>query len=71
MKLRRLKIPLLSSQVTNQEAVDMVEAVCGVEIKKNRPINPKLIMSACKQLVTLSTSRGSLDDTTVMIIQLN
>ncbi|KAL0540015.1 hypothetical protein IC582_024241 [Cucumis melo] len=61
----------LWDKVTNQEAVDMVEAVCGVEIKKNRPINPKLIMSACKQLVTLSTSRGSLDDTTVMIIQLN
>ncbi|XP_023547654.1 probable protein phosphatase 2C 2 [Cucurbita pepo subsp. pepo] len=60
----------LWDKITNQEAVDVVEAACGVEIMENKKPNP-LLMSACKQLAALSASRGSVDDTTVMIIKLN
>lgn len=50
-------------QVTNQEAVDVVRPLCiGID-------KPEL-SSACKKLVDLSISRGSMDDTSVMIIQL-
>jgi protein phosphatase 1L len=51
-------------QVTNQEAVDVVHPSC-VGVDKLDPL------SACKKLVDLSLSRGSVDDTSVMIIQLD
>ncbi|XP_076915256.1 putative protein phosphatase 2C 25 [Bidens hawaiensis] len=51
----------LWEKVSNQEAVDLA-----------RPLMHKLdAISACKKLVELSVSRGSLDDTSVMIIQLD
>ncbi|GKU92141.1 hypothetical protein SLEP1_g5908 [Rubroshorea leprosula] len=54
----------LWNKVSNQEAVDLVRSVCvGVE-KPNT-------FSACKKLAELSSWRGSLDDISVMIIQLN
>ncbi|XP_076957245.1 putative protein phosphatase 2C 25 [Bidens hawaiensis] len=50
----------LWEKVSNQEAVDLA-----------RPLMDKLdAISACKKLVELSISRGSLDDKSVMIIQL-
>ncbi|KAF8081539.1 hypothetical protein N665_0880s0016 [Sinapis alba] len=53
----------LWDKVTNQEAIDVVRPYCvGVE-------NPKTI-SACKKLVELSCKRGSLDDISLIIIQL-
>uniref|UniRef100_A0A7N0UGS7 protein-serine/threonine phosphatase n=1 Tax=Kalanchoe fedtschenkoi TaxID=63787 RepID=A0A7N0UGS7_KALFE len=53
----------LWDKVDNQEAVDTVyELIAGVD-------KPDLT-SSCKKLVELSTSRGSQDDTSVMIIQL-
>lgn len=53
----------LWDKVTNQEAVDIVRPLCvGVD-------KPELF-SACKKLVDLSIRRGSMDDTSVMIIQL-
>lgn len=53
----------LWDKVTNQEAVDVVRPLC---IGIDKPELP----SACKKLVDLSISRGSMDDTSVMIIQL-
>ncbi|CAE6040669.1 unnamed protein product [Arabidopsis arenosa] len=53
----------LWDKVTNQEAVDVVRPYCvGVE-------NPKTL-SACKKLAELSFKRGSLDDISLIIIQL-
>ncbi|XP_048634584.1 probable protein phosphatase 2C 30 [Brassica napus] len=53
----------LWDNVTNQEAVDVVRPYCiGVE-------NPKTL-TACKKLAELSSTRGSLDDISVIIIQL-
>ncbi|XP_050156878.1 probable protein phosphatase 2C 25 isoform X2 [Malus sylvestris] len=53
----------LWDKVTNQEAVDRVRPLCvGVD-------KPELF-SACKKLVDLSITRGSMDDTSVMIVQL-
>ncbi|XP_068330763.1 probable protein phosphatase 2C 25 [Pyrus communis] len=53
----------LWDKVTNQEAVDIVRPLCvGVD-------KPELF-SACKKLVDLSITRGSMDDTSVMIVQL-
>ncbi|CAH8313117.1 unnamed protein product [Eruca vesicaria subsp. sativa] len=53
----------LWDKVTNQEAVDVVRPYCvGVE-------NPNTL-SACKKLVELSCKRGSLDDISLIIIQL-
>lgn len=54
----------LWDKVTNQEAVDAVHPSC-VGVGKLDPL------SACKKLVELSLSRGSVDDTSVMIIQLD
>lgn len=50
-------------QVTNQEAVDVVHPLCG-GVDKPEPF------LACKRLVELSLRRGSIDDISVMIIQL-
>ncbi|KAJ9543394.1 hypothetical protein OSB04_023101 [Centaurea solstitialis] len=50
----------LWDKVSNQEAVDIARPFCASEEA----------VSACKKLVELSTSRGSVDDTSVMIIQL-
>ena len=51
-------------QVTNQEAVDVVHpSYVGVD-----ELDP---LSACKKLVELSLSRGSVDDTSVMVIILD
>ncbi|XP_071707217.1 probable protein phosphatase 2C 25 [Rutidosis leptorrhynchoides] len=50
-------------KVSNQEAIDIVRPYC-VGIKK-----PDLT-SACKKLVGLSTTRGSYDDISVMVIRL-
>ncbi|KAJ0262412.1 protein phosphatase 2C 30 [Hirschfeldia incana] len=53
----------LWDKVTNQEAVDVVRPYClGVE-------NPKALL-ACKKLAELSCKRGSLDDISLIIIQL-
>ncbi|CAN7020354.1 unnamed protein product [Brassica oleracea var. botrytis] len=53
----------LWDNVTNQEAVDVVRPYCiGVE-------NPKTL-PACKKLAELSSRKGSLDDISVIIIQL-
>ncbi|CAL9236290.1 unnamed protein product [Arabidopsis halleri] len=53
----------LWDKVTNQEAVDVVRPYCvGVE-------NP-MTLSACKKLAELSFKRGSLDDISLIIIQL-
>ncbi|KAE9460999.1 hypothetical protein C3L33_07103, partial [Rhododendron williamsianum] len=53
----------LWDKVSNQEAVDIARPLC-VGIQK-----PELL-SACKKLATLSISRGSTDDISVMLIQL-
>ncbi|CAH1438763.1 unnamed protein product [Lactuca virosa] len=50
--------------VSNQEAVDIIRPFC-VGIEKSD------LFSACKKLVGLSTSRGSYDDMSVMIIRLS
>ncbi|KAL0844640.1 hypothetical protein Bca101_017886 [Brassica carinata] len=53
----------LWDKVTNQEAVDVVRPYCvGME-------NPKTLL-ACKKLAELSCKRGSLDDISLIIIQL-
>ncbi|XP_022998582.1 probable protein phosphatase 2C 25 [Cucurbita maxima] len=49
--------------VSNQEAVDIVRPSC-VGIEKATPLE------ACKKLVELSLSRGSVDDISVVLIQL-
>ncbi|KAL5537951.1 hypothetical protein UlMin_045259 [Ulmus minor] len=54
----------LWDKVSNQDAVDAVRPFC-VGVDKPDPF------SACKKLVNLSTIRGSTDDISVMIIQLN
>ncbi|KAK7289838.1 hypothetical protein RIF29_03808 [Crotalaria pallida] len=53
----------LWEKVSNQEAVDIARPFC-VENNRQQP------MLACKKLVDLSVSRGSLDDISVMIINL-
>ncbi|WZZ40271.1 hypothetical protein YC2023_036530 [Brassica napus] len=53
----------LWDKVTNQEAVDVVRPYC-VDVE-----NPKTL-SACQKLVELSGKRGSLDDISLIIIQL-
>uniref|UniRef100_A0A2P2IKL0 protein-serine/threonine phosphatase n=1 Tax=Rhizophora mucronata TaxID=61149 RepID=A0A2P2IKL0_RHIMU len=53
----------LWDKVGNQEAVDIARALL-VGVDEPQPL------SACKRLVDLSASRGSLDDITVMLIQL-
>lgn len=53
----------LWEKVTNQEAVDIARPLC-TGINKTQPL------AACKKLVDLSVSRGSLDDVSVMVIQL-
>ncbi|XP_071720014.1 probable protein phosphatase 2C 25 [Rutidosis leptorrhynchoides] len=53
----------LWDKVSNQEAVDLARPYCAS--------NDKLeVVSACKKLVELSASRGSVDDTSVMIVRL-
>lgn len=54
---------ILFDQVSNQEAVDIARPLC---VGNNRQ-QPLL---ACKKLVELSVSRGSVDDISVMIIKL-
>lgn len=51
-------------QVTNQEAVDVARSFC-IEVEKPKPF------VACKKLADLSALRGSTDDISVMIIQLD
>lgn len=53
----------LWDKVSNQEAVDVVRHSC-VGIDNLEPF------SACKKLVDLSVTRGSIDDISVMVIQL-
>ncbi|KAK6135796.1 hypothetical protein DH2020_030491 [Rehmannia glutinosa] len=53
----------LWENVSNQEAVDVVRSLC-VSMDKPEPL------FACKKLVDLSLTRGSLDDISVMVIQL-
>jgi protein phosphatase 1L len=53
----------LWDKVTNQEAVDIVRPLL-IENKA------KTIIPACRKLVELSISRGSSDDISVMIVQL-
>lgn len=54
----------LWDKVTNQEAVDVARPTC-IGVDKPDPF------SACKKLAELSLKRGSIDDTSVMIIQLD
>ncbi|XP_027090306.1 probable protein phosphatase 2C 25 [Coffea eugenioides] len=53
----------LWDKVSNQEAVDLARPLC-IDIEKPEPL------SACRKLVDLSISRGSADDISVMLIQL-
>ncbi|KAH7677908.1 Protein-serine/threonine phosphatase protein [Dioscorea alata] len=55
----------LWDKVSNQEAVDIARPLCIDNADKQ----PSLL-SACKKLADLSVTRGSLDDVSVMIIQL-
>lgn len=53
----------LWDNVSNQEAVDIVRSLCiGVDKPET--------FSACRKLVDLSQTRGSLDDISIMVIQL-
>ncbi|KAK3206566.1 hypothetical protein Dsin_020612 [Dipteronia sinensis] len=55
----------LWDKVSNQEAVDIARPFCiGSGVDAPKP------MMACKKLVELSVSRGSIDDISVMLIQL-
>ncbi|CAH8385469.1 unnamed protein product [Eruca vesicaria subsp. sativa] len=55
----------LWDKVGNQEAVDIARPFCmGTDDQKQKPL------LACKKLVDLSVSRGSLDDISVMLIPL-
>ncbi|CAL5424605.1 unnamed protein product [Camellia sinensis] len=54
----------LWDKVSNQEAVDIARPLCIGGIQK-----PELLL-ACRKLATLSISRGSTDDVSVMLIQL-
>lgn len=53
----------LWDKVSNQEAVDLVRPLCT-------GVNNLQPLSACKKLVELSISRGSVDDISVMLIRL-
>jgi serine/threonine protein phosphatase PrpC len=53
----------LWDKVSNQESVDIARSFC-INVDKPDPL------SACKRLAEVSASRGSTDDTSVMIIQL-
>ncbi|XP_022730928.1 probable protein phosphatase 2C 25 [Durio zibethinus] len=53
----------LWDKVSNQEAVDIARPSCV-------GINKPNLLGACKKLVDLSVSRGSFDDISVMLIQL-
>ncbi|XP_010457883.1 PREDICTED: probable protein phosphatase 2C 2 [Camelina sativa] len=54
----------LWEKVSNQEAVDIARPFCIGTDQKQKPL------LACKKLVDLSVSRGSLDDISVMLIPL-
>lgn len=54
----------LWDNIGNQEAVELVRLLC-VDNQKAADT-----LSACKKLVDLAITRGSTDDTSVMIIQL-
>lgn len=51
----------LWDKVSNQEAIDLARPFCVGNVKS---------LLACKKLVQLAASRGSVDDATVMIVQL-
>lgn len=53
----------LWDKVSNQDAIDLVRPLC-IGVDKPEPF------SACKKLANLSLKRGSMDDISVMIIQL-
>ncbi|KAL0923015.1 hypothetical protein M5K25_007057 [Dendrobium thyrsiflorum] len=53
----------LWEKVSNQEAIDIARPLC-MDLQRPSPL------SACKKLVNLSVSRGSMDDISVLIIQL-
>ncbi|KAK2430352.1 Protein phosphatase 2C family protein [Trifolium repens] len=53
----------LWDKVSNQEAVDIARQFCGGN-------NKQQALVACKKLAELAVSRGSLDDTSVMLIKL-
>ncbi|KAL3530903.1 hypothetical protein ACH5RR_010225 [Cinchona calisaya] len=53
----------LWDKVSNQEAIDLARPLC-TGVNKPQPL------SACKKLVELSALRGSVDDISVMLIQL-
>lgn len=53
----------LWDKVSNQEAVDLARPLC---VGNNKPQS----LLACKKLVDLACSRGSMDDTSVMLIKL-
>lgn len=53
----------LWDKVSNQEAVDLARPLC-IDIENPEPL------SACRKLVDLAISRGSVDDISVMLIQL-
>ncbi|RZC78048.1 hypothetical protein C5167_002246 [Papaver somniferum] len=53
----------LWEKVTNEEAVDVVRALCFDG-------NKRPLLSACKKIAAMAVSRGSNDDITVMLIKL-
>ncbi|OUZ99126.1 Protein phosphatase 2C (PP2C)-like domain [Macleaya cordata] len=53
----------LWEKVSNQEAVDITRAFCF-------DTNKRPMLSACKKLADLAVARGSVDDISVMLIQL-
>ncbi|GER27082.1 protein phosphatase 2C family protein [Striga asiatica] len=53
----------LWDKVSNQEAVDIARPLC-VNVDRPQPL------LACKKLVELSVTRGSIDDVSVMLVQL-
>ncbi|XP_047328140.1 probable protein phosphatase 2C 25 [Impatiens glandulifera] len=55
----------LWEKVDNQEAVDVIRALC-TDVD-----NPEPLSSACKKLAQLSVLRGSIDDISLIIVQLN
>lgn len=63
MQMRPKSAVLDDLQVSNQEAVDIARPFC-INVNEPQPL------SACRKLVDISVSRGSADDISVMLIQL-
>lgn len=62
--MHKLELVVFTFQVSNEEAVDVVRSLC-IGVDRPEPF------AACKRLADLSARRGSIDDISVMIIQLD